>query len=136
MGAGQAAHMTPRFVAIRFTMHGQALLSHQCVARLARPAARHLTRGRLQAWQAYTVGTSKQAKQVTLRNVPPDLDQALRRLAHERNTSLNGVLLEALAVFVEGGRTHHDLDALIGTWVDDPTFDEAILVQARVDQEL
>lgn len=78
----------------------------------------------------------KQAKQYTLRNVPPSLDQALRRLAHDRATSLNEVLLEALAVFVEGGRTHHDLDALIGTWEEDPAFDEAVFAQGQIDKKL
>jgi hypothetical protein len=90
----------------------------------------------VQAIGAYTAGMNKQAKQYTLRNVPPTLDQALRRLAYERETSLNDVLLEALAAFVEQGRTFHDLDKLVGTWEDDPDFDQALAAQSQVDEDL
>jgi hypothetical protein len=31
---------------------------------------------------------------------------------------------------------HHDLDALIGSWEEDPAFDDAIRAQDVVDEEL
>lgn len=78
----------------------------------------------------------KQARQYTLRNVPDGIDRALRRLASERETSLNEVLLEALAAFVEGGRIYDDLDGLIGSWNEDSSFDEALVAQSQVDPDL
>jgi hypothetical protein len=30
---------------------------------------------------------------------------------------------------------HHDLDFMIGTWVEDPEFDKAIADQRRIDPE-
>jgi hypothetical protein len=43
----------------------------------------------------------------------------------------------AHAAGAEGGAPlHHDLDALAGTWEDDPEFDRAIADQDRVDEAL
>ncbi len=61
-------------------------------------------------------------KLVTLRNLPPELANAIRRRAKEHGSSLNkaviGLLLESLG---KGRRkseraTYHDLDALAGSW--------------------
>jgi hypothetical protein len=67
------------------------------------------------------------------------VDKALRRKAQIERKSLHEVLLEALIREVEGTnvpeRLYTDLDALAGSWVEDPGFDEAIHAQDRVDEE-
>jgi hypothetical protein len=54
--------------------------------------------------------------------------------------SLNEVLRAALIREAEGTdepeRVYSDLDALVGSWVDDPCFDAAIEAQDRVDETL
>jgi hypothetical protein len=74
--------------------------------------------------------------QFTVRAVPASVERALRNKARERNVSLNQVLLDALAR--EAGESaapvrHHDLDALFGSWIDDPAVDAALAEQRRVD---
>jgi plasmid stability protein len=75
------------------------------------------------------------AKQYTVRNVPPSLDRALRRKAAEQGASLNAIVLAALAREAGMGEevtVHGDLDALIGSWVEDPAVDEALREQRKV----
>lgn len=77
--------------------------------------------------------------QYTLRNVPPGLDRALRRLARRQGRSLNEVTLAALsrAVGAEAEPVvHRQLGDLAGTWEHDPEFDAAIEAQDRVDPDL
>lgn len=78
--------------------------------------------------------------QYTVRSVPAHVDTALRRKARERRKSLNEVLRDALVREAEGtegpGRVYTDLDALAGSWVDVPGFDDAIRAQDRVDEAL
>ena len=78
--------------------------------------------------------------QYTVRSVPPHVDKALRRKAQEGRKSLNEVLRDALIREAEGtdlpGRVYTDLDALAGSWVEVPGFDEAIQAQDRVDAAL
>jgi hypothetical protein len=76
------------------------------------------------------------ALQYTIRNIPKQVDKALRRRAKEERKSLNEVALEALsrsAGTAEQPVQHHDLDFLIGTWVEDPAFDKAVAEHDRVD---
>jgi len=76
--------------------------------------------------------------QYTVRSIPAHVDRALRRKAQEGRKSLNEVLREALVKEAEGGsapdRAYTDLDALAGSWVDVPGFDDAIRAQDRVDE--
>lgn len=77
-------------------------------------------------------------KQYTIRSVPSAIDRALRRRAREETKSLNTVAVEALARGLEleaRPREHTDLDALIGSWQNDPAFDGAIAEFGRVDEE-
>jgi hypothetical protein len=111
----------------------------------------------LQAWHAYSAGMKKQARgvgvrrgpksaargaavQYTVRDVPVHVDRALRRRASEEGKSLNQLLRDALAKEAGGDLAspalHHDLDALAGTWDDDPEFDRAIAEQDRVDEAM
>jgi hypothetical protein len=75
-----------------------------------------------------------------VRSVPVHVDKALRRKAQQGRKSLNEVLRDALIHEVEGTnlpeRVYTDLDALIGSWVDVPGFDDAIRAPDRVDEVL
>jgi plasmid stability protein len=77
--------------------------------------------------------------QYTIRNVPDNVDEALRRAAHERGESLNEVAIEALArgagVSGERGR-QRDLGDIAGTWRKDPAFDSALEAQDAIDKEM
>jgi hypothetical protein len=77
--------------------------------------------------------------QYTIRNIPKSLDQALRKRAREEGKSLNEAVVEVLkkALLGSGGPVqHHDLDFMIGTWVEDPEFDKAIEAQDQIDPEM
>ena len=78
--------------------------------------------------------------QYTVRAVPAHVDRALRRKAATERKSLNAILREALikeaGAAEPSGRLYTDLDALAGTWLDDPGFDEAIRAQDQVDASL
>ncbi len=77
-------------------------------------------------------------KQYTIRMVPAAIDRALRRRAKEETKSLNTVAIEALArgLEIDGKpREHTDLDALIGSWQEDPAFQRAVADFERVDEE-
>lgn len=76
--------------------------------------------------------------QYTLRAVPADIDHALRRRAKRDAKALNTVAVEALARGLEldaKPSEYGDLDALIGSWQEDPAFDQAIADFERVDEE-
>jgi len=79
--------------------------------------------------------------QYTLRNVPPHVDRALRKIAASQEQSLNQLILDTLELLV--GTTQvvespvfHDLDSLIGSWVEDSDFDESLLAQGKIDSEM
>ena len=77
------------------------------------------------------------SKQYTIRTVPAAVDRALRRRAREEAKSLNTVAVEALARGLELGEKpveHSDLDALIGSWREDPEFDRAVADFSRIDE--
>jgi hypothetical protein len=76
--------------------------------------------------------------QYTLRAVPPVVDRALRRRARQEAKSLNTVAVEALARGLELDAKpvqHTDLDGLIGTWQEDPAFDQAVAEFERIDAD-
>jgi hypothetical protein len=82
---------------------------------------------------------AKKKRQYTIRAVPPVIDSALREHARREGKSLNQVALEALqrGLGINAAPPEfHDLDHLIGTWVDDPEFDAAIAAQDIVDEDL
>ena len=84
--------------------------------------------------------SSSPTVQYTVRSVPAHVDKVLRRKAHAGRKSLNEVLRDALIREAEGTdlpeRAYTDLDALVGSWVDVPGFDEAVRAQDRVDEAL
>jgi hypothetical protein len=83
---------------------------------------------------------SRATVQYTVRSVPAHVDKALRRKAQNGRKSLNEVLRDALIREAEGTdvpeRIHTDLDALAGSWVDVPGFDDAIEAQHRIEEAL
>ena len=77
--------------------------------------------------------------QYTLRNIPENLDAALRERARETGKSLNEVAVEALGRglgFAEEARRQRNLRDLAGTWRNDPAFDRAIADQHSIDDQL
>ncbi len=79
------------------------------------------------------------AVQYTIRQVPPAVDRALRRKSRCEGKSLNEAAVETLAAGLHAnGETirHHDLDFMIGSWVEDVKFDAAIAAQDRIDPRL
>ena len=77
--------------------------------------------------------------QYTIRNVPRNLDEALRRAARQQGKSLNEVTVETLArgagIGEERGR-QRDLGDIAGTWRKDPAFDSALAAQDTIDEEM
>ena len=91
----------------------------------------------MHAFYEYSVGMK--SKQYTIRGVPERLDSVAREQAEKYHTSLNNLLLEALAKGLGAGHepmVFHDMDDLVGTWVEDDTFDEAIKSFDGVDGDL
>ena len=89
------------------------------------------------ALKAYSVGMK--TKQYTIRRVPQRVDEAARLRAWRENKSLNQVLLDALqsGLGVSGEKKiYHDLDALAGSWVEDPEFDGAMQAFEAIDEDL
>jgi hypothetical protein len=73
-----------------------------------------------------------------VRNVPSAVEKALKQKALRTGTSLNTVLIEALAREAGLGSEvrYDDLDFLIGTWDPDPQFDAALRLQDQIDKDL
>jgi len=77
--------------------------------------------------------------QYTIRGVPDRVDALLRLRARKEHKSLNTVTIEVLSRGSGVGEEEfefHDMDDLIGTWVDDPEFAAAIESMHVIDEEL
>jgi plasmid stability protein len=77
--------------------------------------------------------------QYTIRNVPPQVDRALRRRATKEGKSLNQVTVEALAASLGLGDDpirYRDLSDLLGKGVVDPETEAALADQRRIDPDL
>ena len=72
--------------------------------------------------------------QYTLRNISSEVNRLLRKSAREQHKSLNRVAVEALerAVGVGEPRKRRDLSRWLGSWEEDPQFDEALQDQRRI----
>jgi hypothetical protein len=67
------------------------------------------------------------------------LDKAARKRSKQTNSSLNAVLLDILhrgLGLYENPPEYHDMDDLIGTWVDDPTIDAVLEEFDQIDEDL
>jgi plasmid stability protein len=75
--------------------------------------------------------------QYTLRNVPREVDRALRERAEREARSLNEVAIEVLRIalgLTDAPVRQRDLADLAGTWVADPEI-EGVLAEQRVIEE-
>ena len=69
---------------------------------------------------------AKGAVQYTLRQIPPALDEALRRKSRQDGKSINQTAIEVLyaGLALNGDSIRHrDLDFMVGSWVEDKSFD-------------
>ncbi|MBI4908573.1 MAG: hypothetical protein HY820_33445 [Acidobacteria bacterium] len=76
-----------------------------------------------------------QTVQYTIRGVPSDVDEALRRKAAKRKLSLNQVIVEELTACTTGAKKKADFSDLVGRWKKDDAFDEVIAAQRQIDWE-
>ena len=93
----------------------------------------------MQARLHYNACTMRKRVQYTVRGVSERTDSVLREAAAEEGVSLNAYtlsLLDSAADPGHEGKRHRDLDALAGSWVADPAFDQAQEVFERVDPEM
>ena len=77
--------------------------------------------------------------QYTIRGIPPAVDDALRTRAREAGTSLNEVVVDALAegAGVRGApQQRRDLGDIAGSWRTDKALEAALAGQDRVDEDL
>jgi len=89
---------------------------------------------------AYNAGMKIAQKiQYTVRGIPRELDEALRREAKQEGISLNKAVIQAIEEGLKRSGVevlNHDFDDLIGTWVDDPEFDKIIEEMDVIDPEM
>lgn len=71
----------------------------------------------------------------TVRGIPEDVDQALRRKAAQRKVSLNQIIVEELTTGTIGARKRADFHDVAGQWTPDPAFDEIIATQRQIDPD-
>jgi hypothetical protein len=77
--------------------------------------------------------------QDTIRGIGERVDARIRERAAREGKSMNETVLEALksGLGIDDGEIRcGDLDDLVGTWVHDPAFDQAIQEMDRIDPEL
>lgn len=72
---------------------------------------------------------------ILLQNLPPDVEAELRRRATATGQSIEQVVVELIQIGLSSGELDENLQAVIGTWVDDPEFEAAIAEFERVDPE-
>jgi TRAP-type C4-dicarboxylate transport system substrate-binding protein len=80
---------------------------------------------------------------ITLRNIPPEVQKAIREKARQKRISTNRAVIELLRERLgilegKGKQTHHDLDELAGSWsaAEAARFDKAIPRLREIDPEL
>ena len=85
-------------------------------------------------------------KQITIRNLDPEVLEKIRALAKQEQISMNKLLAKLLRQALQldkqknipGQNRHHDLDDLCGVWSDEEAeqFDKALSQQRQIDAEL
>ena len=82
-------------------------------------------------------------KTITIRNMPPRIERAVRQRARARKTSANkaviGLLEDHLGSSVsEPAAEYHDLDDLVGVWSEREAglFDASLARQRSLDEDL
>lgn len=83
-------------------------------------------------------------KTITLRKLPPELEEKVEARSRELGLSLNKTVIRLLeerlipSSSALGGRRHTDLDHLSGSWSDEEAdeFDESLDQQRQIEPEL
>lgn len=82
-------------------------------------------------------------KAITLRHVPPDIGETIRRRAREHHISLNKAVINLLEEHLmkdphRQTELHHDLDDLCGAWTKEEAvaFDKTLMKQRAIDPDL
>lgn len=82
-------------------------------------------------------------KAITLRNLPSEIDKAIRKRAKGARVSVNKAVIGLLEEHLAPGKPkraerHHDLDHLCGSWTaaDAAAFERALGKQRAIDQEV
>lgn len=82
-------------------------------------------------------------KAITLRNLPPDLEKAIRKRAQGKRMSVNKAVIGLLEDHLTQDKTkraelHHDLDNLCGSWTEDAAaaFDRVLAKQRTIDRDV
>jgi len=80
---------------------------------------------------------------ITLRNIPAELQEAIRQQAKAEGQSFNKTVLRMLEEYLglrrrPGPMLHHDLDHLAGTWSEEEAsaFAASLAEQRRIDPGL
>lgn len=87
---------------------------------------------------AYRAGMKREI-QYTIRSVPKDVDDAVRRNCVREGVSLNSYVVDTLKNGVglsDEPPVFHDLDSLSGSWVKDEACEEALKEFSRIDEDL
>jgi plasmid stability protein len=76
--------------------------------------------------------------ELKIRNIPDDVDAALRQRAAAEGRSLNDVALEALlrGAAVPPSEKRRDLSRFAGSWAADPATEAALREQDQIDPDL
>jgi hypothetical protein len=82
-------------------------------------------------------------KAITLRNLPAELDKAIRKRARGKRMSANKAVIDLLEEHLTQRTTkraepHHDLDHLCGSWTQDDAaaFDRAFVKQRTISRDV
>ena len=74
---------------------------------------------------------------LVLRDIPEDVERALRAKAQAEGKTPEQVAIEAIAATTSPtGKEKNDFSAVVGTWVEDPIFDEIGREHERIDPDL
>ena len=84
-------------------------------------------------------------KQITIRNIPDEIERIVKKEARVKGLSLNKAfisLLERITCIRAKGKkkkiSYHDLDHLFGVWAkeDETSFNKNLELQRKLDEEL
>lgn len=76
---------------------------------------------------------------LVLRDIPEDVERALRAKAQAEGKTTEQIAVEALRAITapsDGPAKKRDLSDLAGTWKEDPEFDRIMREQDQIDPEL
>ena len=81
-------------------------------------------------------------KAITLRNIPPSVEKAIRAKARQKKISVNRAVIELLEERVGAAQRkrvlHHDLDRFVGSWSREKAkeFDDILQDMRQIDPEI